>query len=64
MKRRSRKRQGKSHITALELKIHPTCIFVYVRRDSDPFSWKVYQRASRHSVIRIARVAGRILSGG
>lgn len=59
----ARKRaRGKSHVTAMELKIHRKMVFVYVRRDSDQFRWRVYQRASLHSVMRIARVAAQIVT--
>ncbi|CAG0933573.1 hypothetical protein TFLX_03107 [Thermoflexales bacterium] len=54
----------KSCITCVELKIHRRFIFVYVKRDRDQYTWKVYQRASMHSVMRIARAAGQIVSGG
>jgi hypothetical protein len=57
------KQIGKAQIVSIELKVHQTCVFVYVRRrfGGSIFEWKVYQHVTLSSVKRIARLAERIV---
>jgi hypothetical protein len=59
-KKRIKSAPKKPRIVAIELKIHRTFLYVYVKRDRDSdgyVTWKVYQHVTKSSVRRLAQLA-------